>query len=94
MNYYNEIDPFAFALGDKISKGKRMWISRSVDPQAARTAAALAGDRRAIVLDLNSFRVGLVAGIATSFLWLWGMSMNQRYDVFSSEHSVLELNNE
>ena len=58
----------ADALGDVIRVGSRYWVSNAIDVRAAQTAASLF-DKRALVINLNSFRVGLVAGILSCILW-------------------------
>ncbi len=56
------------ALGDAVRDGSRHWVSNAIDVRAAKTAASLF-DERAIVINLNSFRIGLVAGILSCILW-------------------------
>ena len=58
----------ADALGDTISVGSRYWVSNAIDVRVVEMAASLA-DARAIVINLNSFRVGLISGILSCILW-------------------------
>lgn len=72
----------ADALGDTIRIGSRYWVSNAIDVRAVKMAASLA-DARAVVINLNSFRVGLVAGMFACILWavLYNMAYQIAYQV-------------
>jgi hypothetical protein len=61
----------AHALCDDIKIGQRIWISRRIDVRAAKTAAEIAGDKQAIIINLDSFAIGLLVGVVSvAGLWI------------------------
>jgi hypothetical protein len=70
----------AHALRDEIKTGQRIWISRCIDVRAAKTAAAIAGDKQAIIINLDSFAVGAVTGVVLiAGLWIPLFLLAQTY---------------
>ena len=80
----------AYALGDPIEKGRRLWLSHSTDVRAAKAAAALAGDNQAIILNINSFSLGLLAGVAACLLWITVFRVAHDYGqaLYIKEHGL------
>jgi hypothetical protein len=59
------------ALRDDIREGQRVWLSRCADIRAVKEALAIAGDEQAIIVNLDSFAIGLLAGTAfAAGLWV------------------------
>ena len=68
-------------------------MPHSTDVRAAKTAAALAGDEGAVVINLNSFVVGAVFGVALglglAYVYAAGFQIGRDLHVISQVTDIL-----
>ena len=55
-------------LSGQVKGQSFVYVPHSTDVRAAKAAAALAGDKGALAINLNSFVVGMIFGIAFSLV--------------------------
>jgi hypothetical protein len=58
-------------LRDDIREEQQAWLWRYADIRAVKEAFAIAGDKQSIIVNLDSFTMGLLAGAAFA-AGLWG----------------------